>query len=96
MKQEAISFRRITVGLTTVCILETLLECHQRKYWDASDEELHMLRERFMGLEGELEGRFKYRSLPILHHTSECYRTNGQGSPLFSSTGSTLKRVFEK
>ncbi|MNV98799.1 cobaltochelatase subunit CobN [compost metagenome] len=37
-------------------VLESLLESHQRRYWDASDEELEQLRSRYMELEGELEG----------------------------------------
>lgn len=36
-------------------MLETLLESHQRQYWQASDEELQMLHERYLELEGELE-----------------------------------------
>ena len=36
--------------------LESLLESHQRRYWDASEEELEQLRSRYMELEGELEG----------------------------------------
>ncbi|RAR42248.1 cobaltochelatase subunit CobN [Paenibacillus sp. MDMC362] len=37
-------------------MLETLLESHQRNYWKATEEELNMLRDRFLELEGELEG----------------------------------------
>ncbi|MDF2938435.1 MAG: hypothetical protein K0Q90_3808 [Paenibacillaceae bacterium] len=37
-------------------VLESLLESHQRRYWDASEEELEQLRSRYMELEGELEG----------------------------------------
>ncbi|UQZ37006.1 magnesium chelatase [Paenibacillus sp. PK3_47] len=36
-------------------LLETLLECHQRGYWTASEEELEQLQNRFMELEGEME-----------------------------------------
>ncbi|WP_181592537.1 cobaltochelatase subunit CobN [Paenibacillus sp. YN15] len=37
-------------------VLESLLESHQRRYWDASEKELEQLRSRYMELEGELEG----------------------------------------
>ncbi|ANS74429.1 hypothetical protein AWM70_07415 [Paenibacillus yonginensis] len=37
-------------------MLETLLESHQRQYWEASEEELSRLYNRMMELEGELEG----------------------------------------
>lgn len=36
-------------------LLETMLECHQRRYWQASAEELEQLRSRYMKLEGEIE-----------------------------------------
>jgi cobaltochelatase CobN len=36
-------------------LLETMLECHQRQYWMASEEELDQLRNRYMELEEELE-----------------------------------------
>ncbi|MDH6671015.1 cobaltochelatase CobN [Paenibacillus sp. LBL] len=37
-------------------MLETLLESHQRNYWNASEEELEMLRNRYLEIEGDLEG----------------------------------------
>jgi cobaltochelatase CobN len=37
-------------------MLETLLESHQRNYWNASEDELGMLRDRYLELEGDLEG----------------------------------------
>lgn len=37
-------------------MLETLLESYQRNYWNASEEELDVLRNRYLELEGDLEG----------------------------------------
>lgn len=36
-------------------MLESLLESHQRNYWNATEDELEMLRNRFLELEGDLE-----------------------------------------
>ncbi len=36
-------------------IIESMLEYNQRGYWDASDEEITKLKERFLEIEGELE-----------------------------------------
>lgn len=38
-------------------MLETLLESHQRNYWNASEDELEVLRDRYLELEGDLESR---------------------------------------
>jgi cobaltochelatase CobN len=40
-------------------ILKRLLEAQQRGYWNASQEELDLLRDRYLELEGEIEERIE-------------------------------------
>ncbi|MFS0659860.1 cobaltochelatase subunit CobN [Niallia alba] len=37
-------------------MIETLLECNQRQYWNADDEQVRQLQIKMMELEGEIEG----------------------------------------
>jgi len=50
-------FRRMMENnrFATEAMNKRLLEAHQRGYWDASDEELELLRKRYFELEGEIE-----------------------------------------
>ncbi|MGF7088855.1 cobaltochelatase CobN [Kroppenstedtia sanguinis] len=36
-------------------MIETLLECHQRQYWEATDDQLEQLQQKYMELESHIE-----------------------------------------
>lgn len=38
-------------------LVETLLESHQRGYWEPDETQLEMLRQKYLDLEGDLEGQ---------------------------------------